>query len=153
MTRTIVAIIVLVLIALVGIIFSRYRSVALPATPVTSVSVVAPPTETTAAAVPTKPTPTPAKPIDYRITITAEGFSPETITVQPGDTVTFVNNDTEPHWPASNPHPAHTGCSGFDADHGLAPTETYRLNYNFDQSCSYHDHLHPRLRGQLELVQ
>lgn len=118
-------------------------------TPTPTASTAPSPTQaaTKPAVAPVKPTPA-----THLITITAAGFSPAQVSVQRGDTVTFVNNDTDRHWPASNPHPIHTDCSGFDANRGLARGEHYSFTYDYDRSCAYHDHLHPRLGGQLELT-
>lgn len=55
------------------------------------------------------------------ISMTASGFSPTSITIHKGDTVKFTNNDSSPHWPASNPHPSHTDYSGFDALRPVPP--------------------------------
>jgi plastocyanin len=42
------------------------------------------------------------------------GFSPATVTINKGDTVTFTNNGGDEMWVASAPHPAHTGYDGTD---------------------------------------
>jgi hypothetical protein len=42
------------------------------------------------------------------IEITAEGFKPDSVTIQNGDTVRFENKDSKPRWPASDPHPVHS---------------------------------------------
>ena len=90
--------------------------------------------------------PTPA---EHQITITAEGFSPKTITIKAGDTVTFVNEDSNQHWPASAMHPTHNvypesgGCIGskFDACKGLEQGESFSFTFNEKGSWKYHDHL------------
>ena len=40
--------------------------------------------------------------------ITDEGFEPQTLEVQSGETVVFENSGQNPHWPASDEHPTHT---------------------------------------------
>lgn len=40
------------------------------------------------------------------------GFSPSTITINAGDTVTFTNNGGDEMWVASDPHPTHEGYDG-----------------------------------------
>lgn len=87
----------------------------------------------------------------YTISITAQGFSPANIDIAQGDTVTFINNDTEPHWPASSPHPQHTACPGFDALHGLATGETYSFTFKEVKVCPMHDHLNPFLEGSISV--
>ena len=81
------------------------------------------------------------------VTITDAGFSPSTITVKPGTTVTFVNDGQGPHWPASNPHPTHTDLPGFDAKHALATGETYSFVFQKIGQWGYHDHLNPSTMG------
>lgn len=46
------------------------------------------------------------------VTYTDTGFSPSTVTISQGGTVTFVNKSTSGMWVASNPHPAHSGYDG-----------------------------------------
>ncbi|MDO8511591.1 MAG: cupredoxin domain-containing protein [Nanoarchaeota archaeon] len=86
---------------------------------------------------------------EHQITITADGFSPKTITVKAGDTVTFFNEDSNQHWPASAMHPTHNvypesgGCIGskFDACKGLEQGESFSFTFNEKGSWKYHDHL------------
>ena len=44
----------------------------------------------------------------YTVEMTSTGFSPNSISIKAGDTVTFVNKDTTQHWPASAMHPTHS---------------------------------------------
>lgn len=85
------------------------------------------------------------------IQMTTKGFVPATQKVKRGDQITFVNNDTEEHWPASDVHPSHRDCPGFDARRGLGSGEKYTFEYKYDRDCYYHDHLKPSLKGELEL--
>jgi plastocyanin len=78
------------------------------------------------------------------ITITSAGASPRDITVSVGSRVSFVNNDSQPHDMASDPHPEHTLCNpelnvGF-----ISPGQTRQtLNLNTARTCTYHDHNQP----------
>jgi plastocyanin len=81
------------------------------------------------------------------VSITDTGFEPATVTVAPGTTVTFVNNGQAAHWPASNPHPTHTGLPGFDALKALATGESYSFTFTKVGTWGYHDHLNPRVGG------
>jgi plastocyanin len=91
----------------------------------------------------------------YTVEITASGFSPSMVAISAGDTVAFVNRDSAAHWPASDPHPIHTGypepggCIGskFDACTGLAQGESFTFTFTHKGSWGYHDHLNPTLRG------
>lgn len=91
------------------------------------------------------------------IEITSSGFNPSTLTINAGDTVIFVNKDTQAHWPASNPHPVHTGypetgsCGGhkFDSCRGLSTNEAFSLTFNIRGTWGYHDHINPGLGGTI----
>jgi plastocyanin len=81
------------------------------------------------------------------ITIDDTSFTPAELTVDVGDTVTFVNNGQGAHWPASDPHPTHTNLPEFDAKRGLATGETYTVTFTKTGAWSYHDHLNPQMKG------
>lgn len=98
------------------------------------------------------PTPTPAPIPKVSVTPTpisrtfdiiySEGkMSQQNITVSVGDTVRFLNNDNNFHWPASGPHPTHQICLGFDSLKGLANGETYSFTFQETKECPFHDHL------------
>jgi plastocyanin len=92
-----------------------------------------------------------------RVEITSSGFSPEILKIKPGDTVTFVNKDSNPHWPASNVHPTHMeypepgGCIGssFDACGPLNTGETFSFTFSREGTWRYHDHLNSGLTGTI----
>ena len=79
-----------------------------------------PPTETPdQAALPAPVTAeNPAQTAPQPVTVTYDGttFSPSSVNVHVGDTVTFTNTVSAPMWVASDPHPAHSGYSGTTKD-------------------------------------
>lgn len=81
------------------------------------------------------------------IRVAAQGFEPRNTEIMKGESVLFINNDVLPHWPASDVHPFHTMCPGFDALHGLTTGEHYRITFTKSQTCSFHDHLNPSFTG------
>lgn len=83
------------------------------------------------------------------ITITDEGFSPREVTVDTSATITFVNKDSIPHWPASNPHPRHDDYSDFDPTHAIAQGDLWTFRPTKEGRWHYHDHLNPHRRGTL----
>lgn len=83
------------------------------------------------------------------ISISDTGFSPATVTVKSGTTVTFMNNGQALHWPASNPHPVHTDLSGFDAQKGLATGESYSFTFTKTGTWGFHDHLNAAMKGSV----
>ncbi|HLC70733.1 MAG TPA: hypothetical protein VJI32_01935 [Candidatus Nanoarchaeia archaeon] len=98
---------------------------------------------------------------EYIVEITSSGFSPKTRIVDIGETVTFINRDTQKHWPASNMHPVHNTYPGsgiekcqteerntiFDACAGLAEGESFSFTFTEKGNWPFHDHLHPSVVG------
>jgi len=78
-----------------------------------------------------------------------EGFFPKTLIIKPQEIVTFYNNNTSPHWPASAIHPTHLsypksgGCIGstFDACKEIEPGKTFVFKFELSGDWKYHDHL------------
>lgn len=94
-------------------------------------------------------------PVTATITITATGVSPSSVTVAPGSRVTFVNNDSRPHEPASDPHPTHGSCPPLDQVGFISAGQSRTSgNLNTVGTCAYHDHLNDgdaRLRGTVRV--
>jgi plastocyanin len=65
------------------------------------------------------------------ISISATGFAPDEVRVQPGDTVTWKNNDTHAHSIVSD--------TGLFSSPSLAPGQTYSRQFDVESSYSYHD--------------
>ena len=84
------------------------------------------------------------------ISIDDEGFRPETVDILIGTTVVFTNNGQALHWPASAPHPTHTGLPGFDAEKGLATGETYSFTFSELGTFGMHDHLNAKIKGSIK---
>ena len=76
----------------------------------------------------------------YIVSIEANGFNPKLVTISVGDTVRWVNNNSKLHWPASDPHPTHTGVPDFDPFADLLPGETFSYTFKKAGAFSYHDH-------------
>lgn len=76
------------------------------------------------------------------ITISNTGVaSPRNVTINPGESVTFINNDTRSHEMASNPHPAHTDCPAINALGVLQANQTKLTNaLTTSRTCGFHDH-------------
>ncbi len=79
----------------------------------------------------------------------ADGFSPETLTVEAGETVTFENTGDDDRWPASNVHPTHELYPEFDARKAVLPDESYSFTFERPGRWGYHDHLNPDLQGTI----
>jgi plastocyanin len=90
----------------------------------------------------TSPTPTPTpSPTSATITIANNAVSPQRVTITRGGTVTFVNNDSQMHEMASDPHPVHTDCPAINQVGVLAPGQSRQTGaLNTARTCGFHDH-------------
>ena len=72
------------------------------------------------------------------VSILAEEFDPEIITIQTGDTITWTNNSSSNKQIVSDPHPTHSDLPGLNSGI-LSPGQSY--NYTFTQvgEFGYHD--------------
>jgi len=97
------------------------------------------------------------------IVFSDSGFSPNTISIKKGDTVTFKNSSSFDFWPASGIHPTHTVYSGttlqehcpdnagvaFDACSGIPPGSSWSFKFERTGNWNYHDHLHAKFSGEI----
>ena len=93
----------------------------------------------------------------HTIEILSTGFKPNELKMRAGDSVIFVNKDTNRHWPASGIHPTHTvypepgGCVGskFDSCKNLLQGESFTFIFGHKGIWKYHDHSNPALWGTI----
>jgi plastocyanin len=97
------------------------------------------------------------------VVYTNSGYSPSTLTVKKGETVTFKNQSSRSMWPASAMHPTHRVYSGtsldehcpdtagtaFDACKGFLPGQSWSFIFNKTGTWKYHDHLNPGATGTI----
>jgi plastocyanin len=91
------------------------------------------------------------------VTSTSAGYSPLTLTIKKGDTVTFKNESSKPVWTASAVHPTHKvypttgGCLGstFDACVGIKSGESWSFKFDIAGTWKYHDHLNAKNFGAI----
>lgn len=74
--------------------------------------------------------------------------SPSQVTIAPGQSVTFVNNDSRSHDMESDPHPTHTNCPSMANVGNLQPGQS-KTSFGFAAagSCGFHDHNNPDSDG------
>lgn len=78
------------------------------------------------------------------ITITSAGVSPKSVTIAAGSSVTFINNDNQPHDMSSDPHPQHTDCPQMNGVGFIQPGQTKSTNaFGTARTCGFHDHNQP----------
>lgn len=93
-------------------------------------------------------------PAKHTVSYNGTSFSPASLTIKNGDSVTFTNNSNGQMWVASDPHPTHQGYSGTTKDQhcpdvaGTAFDEctavplggTYSFTFKKVGSWGYHNH-------------
>lgn len=52
-------------------------------------------------------------------------------------------------WVASDPHPTHTGLSGFDSGRGYGEGENYSFTFNEPGNWGFHNHLNSGDTGKI----
>ena len=93
------------------------------------------------------------------VTYDGSSFSPSTVTIKKGDTVTFTSTGGS-MWVATGPHPAHTGYGGTDLQThcaaGAAPSfdqcgvgATYTFTFDKSGTWPYHNHRNPGAFGKV----
>ena len=91
------------------------------------------------------------------IIYTDAGYSPSTLTVKKGETVTFKNQSSQSMWTASAVHPTHRaypttgGCLGstLDACKGVQPGNDWSFRFDISGTWKYHNHLSPGDTGTI----
>lgn len=108
------------------------------------------PQATTQAAANATATPAGASQANTAATIrfTSDGFSPATLTVAVGTTVTIVNDSGDTVSFASNPHPTHTDHPFLNLGE-IAPGQSKTVKITAAGTLGYHDHLDPSMTGTI----
>lgn len=125
-----------------------------PATTTTSVDTSATtPVVTTESSSPGSATPSTTAPAtesaaSSAVTISGSKFSPATLTVKVGTTVTWTNQDALPHIVASDPHPTHTKVPGL-VSASLSKGGSFSFTFDKAGTFTYHCHLHPEMTGTI----
>ena len=97
----------------------------------------------------------PAAPTNQQpvITLSADGFSPATLTIKAGTTVTWVNKSVEDATVDSDPHPTHTEHRWLNL--GILYKDG-TLNLTFDKppgTYRYHNHFNASQKGTIVVEQ
>lgn len=87
------------------------------------------------------------------VTLTNNGFSPDSITVHKGETVTFKTKRGVSFWPASNTHPSHGIYPEFDPKRALSSDESWSFTFTKPGRWGYHDHLTPSMTGTVIVLE
>ena len=152
--KAVIAIIVVIILAAGAYALLHTPSASAPAqTTTTSTTVVATTTDTTSTGGDVSVGGTVSVGTPVTITYDGTSFSPKTVTIKVGQSVTWMNQSTSGMWIASNPHPVHTGYDGTtEAQHcapgytGPAPLDECSGNNSFTFTFTkvgtwgYHNH-------------
>ena len=90
----------------------------------------------------------PLQQIQEVITLTNEGFSPETLTIKSGTTVSWINKSRRTASIDSDPHPTHTAYPPLNLGR-LQANRTFLLTFDKPGTYGYHNHLDPTKRGTI----
>jgi plastocyanin len=100
------------------------------------------------------------------ISYTDSGFSPSTLTIKKGMTVTFVNQSSDEMWIGSDEHPSHTGYDGTSKDEHCAPGYTgvmpldqcgtgasFSFTFTKAGTWSFHNHRNDDAHGSVTVTE
>lgn len=83
------------------------------------------------------------------VKVTTNGFLPQSLTIKAGDTVTWMNADSENHTVNSDPHPTHTLFPILNKVGLMKAGESKSLQFTQAGTYKYHDHLNSSLTGTI----
>jgi plastocyanin len=160
-TSNIIWIVVLALVILGGWYLYSAQTVSAPVAPLVETKTT---TGTNAGANVSAPTAASSAPMSATVKYTANGFSPDPVTIKQGGTVTFVSMDGSPMWVASNAHPSHlqydgtsraqhcpnTAGTAFDQ---CASGKSYSFKFLKIGDWNYHNHVNADDGGTIMVVQ
>src|SRR5579871_3059263 len=67
---------------------------------------------------------------EYTIQLTGDGFKPQQLEINLGDTVKFTTSVNQQFWPASDPHPTHQFLDGFDPKKPIDSNSSWSFTFN-----------------------
>ncbi len=100
-----------------------------------------------------------AAPMAATVTYDGKKFSPASVTIAKGGTVSFINSVGK-MWVAANQHPTHTEYDGTSRQQHCAagvtpsfdqciPGSNYSFTFNKTGSFDFHDHMNPAAEGKV----
>lgn len=140
-SRNIVIGIVVVLLVLVGWYYIQSQKPKAPQTPAPQAQPETTPATTSAS---------PAEEVEKNVVkISSSGFAPQNITIKVGESVTWVNEDSEDHQVQSAVHPTHQLYPPLNSVGLIKSGEKKSLSFPEAGTYKYHDHLNPSLTGSV----
>lgn len=89
----------------------------------------------------------------HHVVLTEDGFSPQEITINKGDTVEFSSDGGNLFWPASNLHPTHSIYPEFDPKKPIDADKGWSFTFEKAGSWKFHDHLSPLYKGEVLVLE
>lgn len=83
----------------------------------------------------------------HEIIFNDNGFYPNEISIQSGDSIKFTTPKSRSFWPASDLHPTHGIYPEFDPLSPIDPSSTWTFKFVKPGRWTYHDHLQPFFKG------
>lgn len=83
------------------------------------------------------------------IVMLADRYEPSRLTIKQGETVTFINRDSDDHWPASDKHPSHQIYPQFDPKRSIKPGKSWGFTFTLVGTWQLHDHIYPSITGEV----
>jgi plastocyanin len=91
-----------------------------------------------------------------QVNVTDKGFTPSTLKIKVGQSVTWVNLSGQAHRITEDPYTAATAPHGLDSQEPIANGESYTYTFDEAGTYTYHDHLNPTdntFHGTIEVTQ
>jgi len=88
----------------------------------------------------------------HEVILGENGFSPNEISIKPGDSIKFTTSLNEPFWPASDLHPTHGIYPEFDPQEPIEHQNSWTFQFLKSGRWKYHDHLQPIFRGIINVA-
>ena len=146
MSKNTTIVVIIIIIVIIGIIVAVSYSNNQPSVPTdqSQIGTSPSPTDTASSQAAATNAPTPQ---NHAVSYTDQGFSPASITINNGDSVTWTNNSSRRMWVASNPHPTHTDLPGFDEMAAVNAGGSWTYTFSVLGSHGYHNHTNPSMGG------
>lgn len=88
----------------------------------------------------------------HTVELRDDGFYPNELTIQKGETVTFSTTKDNFFWPASNSHPTHTIYPEFDPKEPIASDKEWSFKFDKPGTWRYHDHVRASAIGKIIVI-
>ncbi len=83
-----------------------------------------------------------------KVTLSSDGFTPQTLTIKVGDSVTWINNSGGAATVNSDPHPIHTNYPPLNLGR-FNDGEMLTLKFDKPGTYGYHNHVNPNQTGKI----